>query len=171
MSRPLRLQSSPVRVLSRNFLPDGQSDIDVYHTFFDTFCWAEGRRCALSNQRTVVSWCLIERRVRQRKVEHEHDAVLSGTGLAALPQPPRRLHHNTMVMRGITSRDIFPSSTHRCCLALCFTSAPARTLATGRSISAPAHVSVRQPQAAVASQPLTATPAAGPRCATGGWPA
>jgi len=30
MSCPLRLQNSPVRVLSRNCLPDGQSDIDVY---------------------------------------------------------------------------------------------------------------------------------------------
>jgi hypothetical protein len=49
MSRPLRLQSSPVRVLSRNFLPDGQSDIDFYHKFFDTLCWAEGRCCVLSN--------------------------------------------------------------------------------------------------------------------------
>jgi hypothetical protein len=47
----LRLQSFPVRVLSRNFLPDGQSDIDFYHRFFDTLCWAEGRRCALSNKR------------------------------------------------------------------------------------------------------------------------
>src|SRR3989442_75599 len=72
-SRPLWLQSSPVRVLSRNFLPDGQSDIDFYHKFFDTFCWTEGRRCALSHHRTVVSCCLIERRVRQRKVEHAHD--------------------------------------------------------------------------------------------------
>src|SRR5438034_7580200 len=54
MSRPLRLQSLPIRVLSRNFLPDGQSDIDLYPKFFDTFCWAEGRRCALSNNRTVL---------------------------------------------------------------------------------------------------------------------
>src|SRR6266850_3002176 len=54
MSHPLPLQSSLVRVLSRNFLPDGQSDIDFYHKFFDTFCWAEGRRCALSNNRTVL---------------------------------------------------------------------------------------------------------------------
>src|SRR2546428_10961226 len=69
---------------------------DFYHTFFDTLCWAEGRRCALSHHRTVVAWCLIERRVRQRKVEHAHDAVRPGTGLAALPQPPRRLRHNTM---------------------------------------------------------------------------
>jgi len=53
MSRPLRLQSSPVRVLSRTFLPDGQSDIAFYHKFFDTFCWAECRRCAFSNKRTV----------------------------------------------------------------------------------------------------------------------
>ena len=51
MSRLLRLQSCPVRVPSRNFLPHGQSDIDFYHEFFDTWCWAEGRRCALSNNR------------------------------------------------------------------------------------------------------------------------
>jgi hypothetical protein len=54
MSRPLRLQSSPVRVLSRNVLPDGQSDIDFYHKFFDTCCLAEGRRCALSKKQTVL---------------------------------------------------------------------------------------------------------------------
>ena len=90
MSRPLRLQSSPVRVLSSNVLPDGQSDIDFSQKFFDTCCWSEGGHCALSKHRMVVSCCLIERRVRQRKVEHEHEAVLPGTSLAALPQPRRR---------------------------------------------------------------------------------
>jgi hypothetical protein len=93
------------------------------------------------------------------------------TGLAALPPQPRRLPHNALVTRGIASRDIFTPSIHLGYLAICLTSAPARTLAIGRNVSAPVHVSVRQPQAAVVSQPLTAPPAAGPRPSAGGWPA
>ena len=53
---------------------------------FDTLCWVEGRRYTLSNNRSGVACCRIERIVRQRKVEHAQDAVLPGTGLAALPQ-------------------------------------------------------------------------------------
>src|SRR5262249_41567435 len=39
---------SPVLALSRHFLLDGQFDIDLYHMFFNTFCWAEDRGCARS---------------------------------------------------------------------------------------------------------------------------
>jgi hypothetical protein len=98
-------------------------------------------------------------------------AVYGVSAPAPAPQQRRRLHPYTLVTRGIASRDIFTPSTHLCCLGMCLTSAPGRTLATGRNVSATAHMVVRQPQAAVASQPLTAPPAAGPRPAGGGWPA
>jgi hypothetical protein len=75
------------------------------------------------------------------------------TGLAALPQQPRRLHHTALVTRGIASRAIFTPNSLLCYLAMCLTSAPARTLATGRNVSITAHVSVSQPQAAVGHSP------------------
>jgi hypothetical protein len=35
-------------------LPYRHFDIDFYHKFFDTFCWAEGMRCAMANKRILL---------------------------------------------------------------------------------------------------------------------